>query len=54
MRHFFSNTIKAVLIISVLVAVLLAIFSSLTGKNVGQTALQAVLTPLRSSSPTTL
>lgn len=50
MRHFFSNTIKAVLIISVLVAVLLAIFSSLTGKNVGQTVLQAVLTPLRTGA----
>ena len=50
MRHFFSNTIKAVLIISVLIAVLLAIFSSLTGKNLGQTALQAVLTPLRTGA----
>lgn len=50
MRHFFSNTIKAVLIISVLIAVLLAIFSSLTGKNLGQIALQAVLTPLRTGA----
>ena len=50
MRHFFSNTIKAVLIISLLVAVLLAIFNSLTGKNLAQTALQSVLTPLRTGA----
>ena len=34
MRHFFSSRIRAVLIISLLVAALLAVASSLTEKNI--------------------
>ena len=50
MRHFFSKRIRAVLIISLLVAVLLGIFSSLTGKNIPQVIVQSVLTPLRTGA----
>lgn len=50
MRHFFSNRIRAVLIISLLVAALMGILSSLTGKNVPQVILQSVLTPLRTGA----
>ena len=47
MRHFFSNKIWAVLIISLLLAAGLGIFSSMTGKNIPQMVFQSVLTPLR-------
>ena len=50
MRHFFSKRIRAVLIISLLVAVLLGIFGSLTGKNIPQVIVQSVLTPLRTGA----
>ena len=50
MRHFFSNRIRAVLIISLLVAVLLGIASSLTGKNIPSMIMQSVLTPLRTGA----
>lgn len=52
MRHFFSNRIRAVLIISLLVAALLAVGSSLTGKNIPNMLLQSVLMPLRSGANT--
>lgn len=52
MRHFFSNRIRAVLIIALLVAALLAVASSLTDKNIPNMLLQAVLTPLRSGANT--
>lgn len=50
MRHFFSSRIRAVLIIALLVAVLLGIASSFTGKNIPQIILQSVLTPLRTGA----
>lgn len=50
MRHFFSNRIRAVLIISLLIAALLGIASGLTGKNIPQIILQSVLTPLRTGA----
>lgn len=50
MRHFFSSRIRAVLIISLLVAALLGIISSFTGKNIPQMILQSVLTPLRTGA----
>lgn len=50
MRHFFSNRIRAVLIISLLIAALLGIASGLTGKNIPQIVLQSVLTPLRTGA----
>ncbi len=52
MRHFFSNRIRAVLIIALLVAALLAVASSLTDKNIPNMLLQSVLTPLRSGANT--
>ena len=52
MRHFFSSRIRAVLIISLLVAALLAVASSLTEKNIPNMLLQSVLTPLRSGANT--
>lgn len=50
MRHFFSNRIRAVLIISLLVAALLGLASSLTGKNIPSMIMQSVLTPLRTGA----
>lgn len=50
MRHFFSNRIRAVLIISLLIAALLGIASGLTGKNIPQMLMQSVLTPLRTGA----
>jgi len=50
MRHFFSNRIRAVLIISLLVAVLLGVASSFTGQNIPQIIMQSVLTPLRTGA----
>ena len=50
MRHFFSNRIRAVLIISLLIAALLAILSGVTGKNIPQMLVQSVLTPLRTGA----
>lgn len=50
MRHFFSNRIRSVLIIALLVAALLGIASSLTGKNIPNILLQSVLTPLRTGA----
>ena len=47
MRHFFSKRIRAVLIVALLLAALLAIASSLTEKNIPNMLLQSVLTPLR-------
>lgn len=50
MRHFFSNRIRAVLIVSLLIAALLAILSGVTGKNIPQMLVQSVLTPLRTGA----
>ena len=50
MRHFFSPRIRAVLVISLVVAVLMAVAGSLTGKNYPAMALQTVLAPLRSGA----
>ncbi len=50
MRHFFSRKIRVVLIASLVVAVLLALFSGLTGKNYPGMLVQSVLTPLRTGA----
>ena len=50
MRHFFSPRVRAVLIISLVIAVLLAVASSLTGKNIPGMLVQTVMTPLRAGA----
>lgn len=50
MRHFFSPRVRAVMIISLVIAVLLAVASSLTGKNIPSMAVQTVMTPLRAGA----
>lgn len=50
MRHFFSNKIKVILALSLLLAVLLGLAVSLTGKSVPADFLQSALTPLRSGA----
>ncbi len=50
MRHYFSTRIKVVLAIAVLLAVLLGVLGSLTGKEMPSGFLQTLLTPLRSGA----
>ncbi len=50
MRHFFSRRIRVVLIAALVIAVLLALGSSLTGKNYPGVLVQSVLTPLRTGA----
>lgn len=47
MKHFFTNRIRVVLVASVLLAVVLAVVSSLTGLKLPQMVVQGVLTPFR-------
>ncbi len=47
MKHFFTNRIRVVLVIAVLLAIVLAVVSSLTGLKLPQMMVQGVLTPLR-------
>ena len=47
MRHFFSNKVRIVLIVAVLIAVLLTVVGSLTGISVADMAVKGILTPLR-------
>ncbi len=48
MKRFFTNRIRIVLVTAVLLAVVLAVVSSLTGLKLPQMVVQGVLTPLRS------
>lgn len=50
MRHFFSTRVKIVLVIAVLLALVLTVVGSLTGKDYPALALQTVLTPLRAGA----
>ena len=50
MRHFFSTRVKVVLVIAVLLALVLTVVTSLTGKDYPGLAVQTVLTPLRSGA----
>lgn len=47
MKHFFTNRIRVVLVAAVLLAVVLAVVSSLTGMKLPQVLVQGVLTPFR-------
>ena len=47
MKHFFTNRIRIVLVTAVLLAVALAVISSLTGLKLPQVLVQGVLTPFR-------
>ena len=47
MRHFFSSRIRVVLVAAVLLAILLAVVSSLTGMKLPQMLVQGALTPFR-------
>ncbi len=48
MKHFFTRRIRIVLVTAVLLAVVLAVVSSLTGLKLPQMLVQGVLTPFRS------
>jgi rod shape-determining protein MreC len=50
MRHFFSTRVRVVLIAALLIAGVLAVASSLTGKSIPSLMVQTVLTPLRSGA----
>ena len=47
MRHFFSNRVRVVLILAVLIAVGLGVLSSLTNLSIGDMMVKGVLTPIR-------
>ena len=47
MRQFFSNRVRVVLIIAVLLTVVLAVVSSLTGMSIPDMAVKGILTPIR-------
>ena len=49
MKHYFSRRVRTVLIIAVLLAVVLAVVSGVTGKNIPAVAVQSVMTPLRAA-----
>ena len=50
MRHFFSNRVRLILILAVLLAVVLGVTSNLTGKSIPTILVQSVLTPLRAGA----
>lgn len=50
MRHFFTRRIKVILALAALIAVLLGVAVSVTGKSVPNGFLQSMLTPLRSGA----
>ena len=50
MRHFFTNRVRVVLVTAVLLAVLLAVVSSLTGLTFPQQVVQGVLAPFRAGA----
>lgn len=52
MRHFFSSKVRTVLILAVLLAVGLAVFSNLTGTNYPGMLVQGIMTPLRAGFST--
>jgi rod shape-determining protein MreC len=52
MRHFFSTRIRVILILALLLTGILAVTSSVTGKNIPSMMVQGVLTPLRSGANT--
>lgn len=52
MRHFFSTKVRVLLVLAVLLAVVLAVASNLTGLSVPNILVQGVLTPIRSAGYT--
>ncbi len=50
MKYFFSRKVRGVLIAALVVAVILGVSSSLTGKNIPGILVQTVLTPLRTGA----
>lgn len=50
MRHYFSTKVKIVLVLAVILAILLGVAVSLTGKSVPSGIFQSILTPLRSGA----
>ncbi len=50
MKHFFTTTVKVVLIAAVLIAVVLAVVGNLVGKTPMDVLMQSVLTPLRTGA----
>lgn len=50
MKHFFTTRIRAVLILAALLAVILAVVGSITGKNIPNVVVQGVLTPIRTGA----
>ena len=50
MKHFFSNRVRMVLVIAVLLAVMLTVLGNLTGVSLPEMAVKGVLTPLRAGA----
>lgn len=50
MKHYLSTRVRVVLVVTVLLAALLAVISNLTGFNIGQEQIQGLLTPLRTGA----
>ena len=50
MKHFFTTTVKVILIAAVLITGVLAVVNSLTGITPGDILVQGILTPLRSGA----
>ena len=50
MKHFFSNRVRTVLIIAVLLAVILAVISSLTKVSLPDLLVKGILTPIRTGA----
>ena len=50
MRHYFSKKVRVVLILSVVLAILLAVASNLTGMNIPDLFVKGVLTPIRAGA----
>ena len=50
MKHFFSTRVRVVLIIAVLLAIVLAVVSNLTGMSIPDMVVKGVLTPIRTGA----
>lgn len=50
MKHYFSKKVRIVLIVALLLAVLLAVISNLTGLTLPQMFVQGILTPIRAGA----
>ena len=50
MRHYFSTRVRVVILVAVLLAAVLGVVSSLTGKSIPDMVVQGVLTPIRTGA----